>query len=66
MVERQVRNPRFRMPAFSETQVSDAELEAIGHYIGNLSGEGHAHPETIELSASLEMHHWMKSQVCYY
>ena len=59
MVERQVRNPRFRMPAFSESQVSDAELEAIGHYIANLSGEGHAHPETIELSAAVEMHHWM-------
>ena len=59
MVERQVRNPRFQMPAFSETQVSDEELEAIAHYIANLSGEDHAHPQAIEVTAAVEMHHWM-------
>lgn len=59
MVERQVRNPRFQMPAFSESQISDEELEAIAHYIASLSGEGHAHRETIGLSAAVETHHWM-------
>ena len=59
MVERQVRNPRFQMPAFSETQVSDEELKAIGQYIGNLSGDDHAHPEEIEQTAAVETHHWM-------
>ena len=59
MVERQVRNPRFRMPSFTEDQVSDGELGAIAHYIASLSGEGHAHPETIQLAAAVEMHHWM-------
>ncbi len=59
MVKRQVRNPRLQMPAFSESQVSDDELEAIAHYVSSLSGDGHAHPETIELAIAVEMHHWM-------
>ena len=29
MVKRQVRTPRFRMPALSERQISDREIEAI-------------------------------------
>ena len=59
MVERQVRNPRFRMPFFSENQISSDELETIANYIARLSGEGHAHPETIELTEAVQMHHWM-------
>ena len=59
MVKRQVRNPRFRMPAFSESQITDEELNTIASYIAGLSSEGHAHPETIELTAALEIHHWM-------
>ncbi len=59
MVERQVRSPRFQMPSFSQEQVSDEELEAIAHYITSLEGDDHAHPDPIDLTAVLEMHHWM-------
>ena len=59
MVKRQVRNPRFNMPSFSEQQISADELDAIAGYIASLPTEGHAHPETIELTESVEMHHWM-------
>lgn len=59
MVKRQVRNPRFQMPAFSTAQISDAELEAIAVYIGSLGGDGHAHVEPLELAVAVEMHHWM-------
>ena len=59
MVKRQVRNPRFQMPAFSEIQISDEELEAIAHYIASLSSEEHGHHETIELTVAVQMHHWM-------
>lgn len=58
-VKRQVRNPRFRMPAFTESQVGDEELDAIAQYIASLPAEGHAHLETTELTAAVEMHHWM-------
>ena len=59
MVKRQVRNPRFQMPAFSQTQLSDEELDSIANYIESLKGQGHAHRETVELTAAVEMHHWM-------
>ena len=61
MVKRQVRTPRFRMPAFSEQQISDRELEAIAQFIAGLEGEGHLHAEVppAELTAAVEMHHWM-------
>ena len=59
MVNRQVRNPRFLMPAFTESQVTDEELNTIASYIAGLSGEGHIHPETIDLPVVVEMHHWM-------
>ena len=61
MVERQVRTPRFRMPAFSVRQVSDDELEAIARFITGLESEGHLHAEMSpsELSVAVEMHHWM-------
>lgn len=60
-VVRQVRSPRFQMPAFSEEQVSDEELDAIAHYIVNLESEGHAHAEveSAQLGVVVEMHHWM-------
>ena len=44
MVSRQVRTPRFRMPAFSERQI-EAELEAVAHFIAGLEGEGRMHAE---------------------
>ena len=59
IVKRQVRNPRFRMPAFTERQVSDEELDSIAQYIASLPSEGHAHPGAIQLTAAVEMHHWM-------
>ncbi len=61
MVERQVRTPRFRMPAFSVQQVTDDELEAITRFIAGLEGEGHQHAEMSpsELTVAVEMHHWM-------
>ena len=59
MVKRQVRNPRLQMPAFSESQITDDELDTIASYIAGLSGEGHAHRETVELTAAIETHHWM-------
>ncbi len=61
MVRRQVRTPRFKMPAFSVTQVSDDELEAIVQYIATLEGGGHLHAElpASELAVAIEMHHWM-------
>ncbi len=60
-VIRQVRSPRFQMPAFSEDQVSDEELDAIIHYIASLESEGHAHAEVnnAQLGVIVEMHHWM-------
>ena len=60
-VKRQVRSPRFQMPAFSEDQVSDEELDAIIHYIASLESEGHAHAEVenAQLDVIVEMHHWM-------
>ena len=59
MVKRQVRNPRFRMPAFSVEQINSDELETIANYIASLSGGAHDHPETIELTEAVQMHHWM-------
>ena len=59
IVKRQVSNPRFQMPAFNETQISDGELDAIAHYIASLPADNHAHPEAIELTAAVEMHYWM-------
>ncbi|MCH8206425.1 MAG: c-type cytochrome [Chloroflexi bacterium] len=58
-VRRQVRNPRFKMPAFTPEQISDDELEAIAHFITGLEGAGHAHAEPAELDVAVEMHHWM-------
>ena len=56
-----MRTPRFRMPAFSEQQISDGELKAIAHFVAGLEGEGHLHAEvpTAEFAAAVQMHHWM-------
>ena len=63
IVINQVRNPRFQMPAFSPSQVSNEELEAIAGFIANLEGNGHEHSASLEepgeQTASVEMHHWM-------
>ncbi|MDA1216405.1 MAG: cytochrome c [Chloroflexi bacterium] len=58
-VERQVRTPRLQMPSFTVDQISDEELELIADYIASLEGEGNEHHEGMELTAALEMHHWM-------
>ena len=59
VIAKPLSSARYAIPAFTESQVSDEELEAIAHYIGSLPAERHAHPETIELTAAVEMHHWM-------
>ena len=59
MVKRQVRNPRFQMPAFGLAQISDEELGAIAGFIANLEGDDHQHHEAANLSEAVEMHHWM-------
>ena len=59
MVIRQVRNPRFQMPAFSTAQISNQELDLIAGYISSLEGREHLHLESSGLSATVEMHHWM-------
>ena len=58
-VKRQVRNPRFKMPAFTREQISGDELQAIAHFITGLESAGHAHAEPAELGVTVEMHHWM-------
>ena len=58
-VRRQVRNPRFKMPAFTPEQISDDELEAIARYITGLESAGHAHVGPAEPDVVVEMHHWM-------
>lgn len=57
-VLRQVRNPLFMMPAFSQDQVSDKELEKIAAWVESLGpAEGHGEPTEIEDPAVL--HQWM-------
>ena len=58
-VRRQVRNPRFKMPAFTPEQISDNELKAVAHFITGLEAGGHAHAQPAELAVAVEMHHWM-------
>ncbi len=59
MVKNQVRNPRFQMPAFGPAQISNEELDSIARFIAALEGDDHLHHETADLSAAVEMHHWM-------
>ncbi|PKB82212.1 MAG: hypothetical protein BZY88_04940 [SAR202 cluster bacterium Io17-Chloro-G9] len=59
MVKRQVRNPRFQMPAFSRDQISDPDLDAIAGFIARLESDEHQHHEATNLPEAVEMHHWM-------
>ncbi len=59
MVKKQVRNPRFQMPAFAVSQISDEELAEIAGYVSGLEGQEHLHMESSDLTAAVEMHHWM-------
>jgi mono/diheme cytochrome c family protein len=57
-VHQQVRSPLAQMPAYSEEQLADAELEAIAGYIAGL-GPMEEHMEPVKLSEVLAIHHWM-------
>ena len=57
-VTRQVRAPLGIMPAYSVTQLSDEELEAIARYIEGLASGGH-HVEPVNMDGLSTMHHWM-------
>ncbi len=48
------------MPAFSQSQISDEELDLLADYIVSL-GEGDDHREPVSLGddAVIAMHHWM-------
>ncbi len=59
MVKNQVRNPRFQMPAFGLSQVSDEELDEIAAFIANLEGGNHQHQTSTAQTVAVEMHHWM-------
>ena len=56
MVRRQVRNPRFQMPAFNTALISDEELDQIAAYNSRLEGREHLDMEASDLSAPVEMH----------
>lgn len=58
-VIRQVRAPRFQMPAFSGVQVSDEELGKIADYIESLGPGAMVHMEPTAMPGLLAMHHWM-------
>ena len=56
--ELQVRSPLAQMPAFSEIQISNEELEQIAAYIVSLAlAAGHIEP--IAMEDVVAMHHWM-------
>jgi mono/diheme cytochrome c family protein len=57
-VHQQVRSPLAQMPAYSEEQLSDADLEAIADYIAGLEPM-EEHMEPVKLSEVLALHHWM-------
>lgn len=59
-VVRQVRSPVGRMPAYSQSQISDAELDLIADYIVSLGGGGeHQEPVSLGDDEVIAMHHWM-------
>jgi mono/diheme cytochrome c family protein len=58
VVTRQVRSPLGNMPAFSESQISDADLELLAHFIASLPAV-EKHIEPAEMEDALVMHHWM-------
>lgn len=54
----QVRAPMGAMPAYSTSQISDAELEQLAEYIGSLE-ERERHVEPLKLSNLVAAHHRM-------
>jgi len=57
-VHQQVRSPLAQMPAYSEAQLSDEDLDQVAGYLAALeSMEEHAEP--VKLSQVLAIHHWM-------
>jgi len=57
-VHQQVRSPLAQMPAYSEAQLSEEDLDQVAGYLAGLeSMEEHAEP--VKLSDVLAIHHWM-------
>jgi len=57
-VHQQVRSPLAQMPAYSQVQLSDQDLDKVAMYIAGLAPmEEHAEP--VKLSEVLAIHHWM-------
>jgi mono/diheme cytochrome c family protein len=57
-VHQQVRSPLAQMPAYSQEQLSDQDLDKIAHYIVGLEPM-EEHMEPVKLSEALAIHHWM-------
>jgi thioredoxin-like negative regulator of GroEL len=57
-VHQQVRSPLAQMPAYSQEQLSDEDLDEIAAYIAGL-GPMEEHMEPVKLSEVLAIHHWM-------
>lgn len=57
-VHQQVRSPLAQMPAYTQVQLSDQDLDKVAMYIAGLAPmEEHAEP--VKLSEILAIHHWM-------
>jgi len=57
-VHQQVRSPLAQMPAYSEAQLSEEDLDQVAGYLAGLEFmEEHAEP--VKLSDVLAIHHWM-------
>jgi mono/diheme cytochrome c family protein len=57
-VHQQVRSPLAQMPAYSEEQLADDDLDSIADYIAGLEPM-EEHMEPVKLSEVLAIHHWM-------
>lgn len=58
IIMRQVRMPMGKMPAFSESQITNEQLDAIIAYIGSFPVSG-THAEPLDMDDALAVHHWM-------
>lgn len=58
VIRRQVRAPMGQMPAFSESQLNNAQLDAIIAYIESLPAPEN-HVEPLDMDEALVVHHWM-------
>ncbi len=57
-VHQQVRSPLAQMPAYSQVQLSDQDLDKVATYIAGLAPM-EEHVEPVKLSEVLAIHHWM-------